>query len=383
MIHEVINQIEGTGPTQKLAPGPERTKAIEFLNACGDGKIDRVRALHESGADLNYLSQAGTPLHWAAGKGNTDVILYLINHGAAIDPLNANGLTPAFMAAAVGCDEGVIALVNAGTSLKTVAQGNVTLLHMCAENNLKGAVRAILKTQEGLEAAKTFTNENNLPIHYAAMAKHIDMIETLKPFSGEPWASMTNEQFHVIGEERLAIWFKNNIVPEDAKKNTQSPQQIELPKPPSQLQSPSIAPTLVRDEVLEREVDAIKSEGNRFFVEKNFEEAIIKYSEAISKSQSNYQLYGNRSAAYLALGQNTLALQDAEVCRQLKPDFAKGCYRLASARLALNMFEDAALAAFEGLKLEPNNETIKTLLRKCVDEGRKHHQEQQNKTTSS
>lgn len=64
MIHEVINQIEGSGPVQKLAPGPEHTKAVEFLNACGDGQLDRVKDLHESGADLNYLSQAGTPLHW-------------------------------------------------------------------------------------------------------------------------------------------------------------------------------------------------------------------------------------------------------------------------------------------------------------------------------
>ena len=39
------------------------------------------------------------------------------------------------------------------------------------------------------------------------------------------------------------------------------------------------------------------------------------------------------------------ALADAEACRRLRPAWAKGCYRLAVARLALNQFEDAAVMA--------------------------------------
>lgn len=37
----------------------------------------------------------------------------------------------------------------------------------------------------------------------------------------------------------------------------------------------------------------------------------------------------------------------AQVCRRLKPDWPKACYRMAVARLALGRFEDAALAAWE------------------------------------
>ncbi|CAM9696902.1 unnamed protein product, partial [Laminaria digitata] len=36
-----------------------------------------------------------------------------------------------------------------------------------------------------------------------------------------------------------------------------------------------------------------------------------------------------------------------QVCRRLKPDWPKACYRMAVARLALGRHEDAALAAWE------------------------------------
>ena len=64
------------------------------------------------------------------------------------------------------------------------------------------------------------------------------------------------------------------------------------------------------------------------------------------------------------------ALLDAEVCRRLRPDWTKGCYRLASARLALGLFEDAAVAAFEGVKLDPNDQKLKELTHEAVRRGR-------------
>ncbi|CAN0463564.1 unnamed protein product [Ectocarpus sp. 8 AP-2014] len=64
------------------------------------------------------------------------------------------------------------------------------------------------------------------------------------------------------------------------------------------------------------------------------------------------------------------ALVDAEVCRRLKPDWPKACYRMAVARLALGRFEDAALAAWEGVQLDNDNAQLKSLLQTCVEKGR-------------
>ena len=51
-----------------------------------------------------------------------------------------------------------------------------------------------------------------------------------------------------------------------------------------------------------------------------------------------------RSACFMALGDYPGALRDAEACRRLQPQWAKACYRLAVARLALKQFEDAAVS---------------------------------------
>ena len=42
--------------------------------AAGDGAVERLQILCEAGADLTLLSQSGTPLHWASGKGHVDAL---------------------------------------------------------------------------------------------------------------------------------------------------------------------------------------------------------------------------------------------------------------------------------------------------------------------
>jgi cytochrome c-type biogenesis protein CcmH/NrfG len=47
---------------------------------------------------------------------------------------------------------------------------------------------------------------------------------------------------------------------------------------------------------------------------------------------------------------------------------------VATARLAQQRYEDAAVAAWEGLQLEPENAELKELLQRCVQKGRREHQ---------
>ncbi len=49
--------------------------------AAGDGNINRLTLLEKAGADLNLMSKSGSLLHWAAGKGRSDMIQYLVNKG--------------------------------------------------------------------------------------------------------------------------------------------------------------------------------------------------------------------------------------------------------------------------------------------------------------
>ena len=116
-------------------------------------------------------------------------------------------------------------------------------------------------------------------------------------------------------------------------------------------------------------------------------------------------LYSNRSACYLMMSQqpkisnadnqSTLtsetpeehhaatllqqALYDAVVARHLRPDWPKAAYRVAVARCEAKRYEDAAVAAWEGLQHDPENAELKSLLQKCVKKGRKEHLQQKQK----
>ena len=92
---------------------------------------------------------------------------------------------------------------------------------------------------------------------------------------------------------------------------------------------------------------------------------------AINPSDATY--YSNRSACFLQLDQLEPALKDATISRVLRPDWPKAAYRVAVARLALKRYEDAAVAAWEGLAQDPTNDELKSLLKKCVKKGRQEH----------
>jgi len=55
--------------------------------------------VEELGADVNTRdANAHTPLHNAAARGDTEMIQYLVNHGADVMAINRRGLTTVDMA---------------------------------------------------------------------------------------------------------------------------------------------------------------------------------------------------------------------------------------------------------------------------------------------
>lgn len=101
--------------------------------------------------------------------------------------------------------------------------------------------------------------------------------------------------------------------------------------------------------------DALKALGNKAIAEKNFDEAIKHFTEAIELEPTNHILYSNRSAAYASKKDYDSALKDAEKTTELKPDWAKGWGRKGAAMHGLGDLVGAHDAYEEGLKLDPNN----------------------------
>ncbi|KAL6794825.1 hypothetical protein GGI42DRAFT_363251 [Trichoderma sp. SZMC 28013] len=106
--------------------------------------------------------------------------------------------------------------------------------------------------------------------------------------------------------------------------------------------------------------DELKALGNKAIAEKNFDEAIDKFTQAIALQPENHILYSNRSAAYASKKQWDNALKDAEKTTEIKPDWPKGWGRKGAALHGMNDLFGAMDAYEAGLKHDPNNAQLKS-----------------------
>ncbi|KAK9838651.1 hypothetical protein WJX74_000655 [Apatococcus lobatus] len=117
--------------------------------------------------------------------------------------------------------------------------------------------------------------------------------------------------------------------------------------------------------------DAAKAKGDAAFKTGDFDTAIEHYSEAIELNSSNHVLFSNRSACHASLKQYEQALEDAQKCVDLKPDWPKGYSRLGGALFGKGSPEEAAKAYQKGLDLDPSNEGLKKALQEAEAAGKK------------
>lgn len=344
--------------------------ALNF--AAADGNVERMALLVENGADVNCTSEAGTPIGWASGKGQTEAVRFLIQHKGNVNKTGTGQqVPPVFLAAVANCDATTALLVESGADVGALITGNLTLLHICAESGLTAAVAAILNTETGRKTACVVNTDGNLPLHLAAMSKHIEGMRLLLPHSGPPYSTMsvdasgTTEALLQEGAQRLAQWHERAAASSQSAPLTEQSE----PRPP---QLTNLAPQSVseQDKAL---AASWKDKGNEFYKKSDFTNAVQAYTKGLEADPTNHIIYSNRSACFHALRQYDACLRDAEVCRRLVPHWVKGCFRLATARFALGLFEDAAVAAYEGLQLDESNEELKSLLQRAVKKGQQEH----------
>ncbi|KAJ4397353.1 Hsp90 cochaperone [Gnomoniopsis smithogilvyi] len=105
--------------------------------------------------------------------------------------------------------------------------------------------------------------------------------------------------------------------------------------------------------------DELKALGNKAIADKNFDEAIDKFTQAIALTPENHILYSNRSAAYASKKDYANALKDAEKTTEIKPDWPKGWSRKGAALHGTRDLPGALEAYKKSSELDPNNAAVK------------------------
>ena len=360
------------------AKNKDNATAAHF--AAGDGSVSRLQTLLDAGCDINTMSKAGGLLHWAAGKARNDVIKYLLKRGIDVNRLNSEGMPPVIMTAVASNDIGVKYLVEAGADIGFVVTGNLTALHIASENGLLDAVSAIIQTPKGIDCCQVATADGNLPLHLAAMAGHEAVARVLLPVTrrvgsegdasaGAFYGPDDMTAIMADGAQRMRLWEEGNRQ-EKLLEEQRHEQELGVQRS-SRVLEPTDPPCSVQAQA---ESEEHKQLGNTHYLKKDYARAVEEYSQAIRLCGNNTMLWSNRSACYLVMNDPANALLDAEVCRRLDANWPKGCFRLAQARLALGLYEDAAVAAFEGCRLDEANAELKKILQTAVKMGQEEHQ---------
>ncbi|XP_077997946.1 dnaJ homolog subfamily C member 7-like [Glandiceps talaboti] len=115
-----------------------------------------------------------------------------------------------------------------------------------------------------------------------------------------------------------------------------------------------------RYETTEQLAEAEKKEGNVYYADKEYREAIKHYTKAIDACPNCASYYGNRAAAYIMLKMFKEGLEDARQAVLLDESFVKGHLREAKCNLALGDAEPAIRSLQHVLVMDPGNKAAPT-----------------------
>ncbi|CAK8676635.1 serine/threonine-protein phosphatase 5-like [Clavelina lepadiformis] len=119
------------------------------------------------------------------------------------------------------------------------------------------------------------------------------------------------------------------------------------------------------EEDIKQKAEQFKEEANKHFKEKNYEDAVCLYTQAIGVYPKSAVYYANRSFAHLRLENYGYALEDATRAIENDRKYIKAYYRRASAYMSLGKFKPA-LRDFEAVvKVKPKDKDAKLKYTEC------------------
>ncbi|KYQ89210.1 hypothetical protein DLAC_10454 [Tieghemostelium lacteum] len=255
-------------------------------------------------------SESGSILHAAYGLKDMEIIQDLVKkEPKLLQSLDENDMTPLHIACAYGNKVLALELIKLGANVNAVARGGCTPLHIVADS---GDLEVAKSLADGGALLK-MDDDATTPISLALLKKNKAMEDILSK------CKIDNESY------------KNQQQNKSKQKSSSSYNDKASP-------------------------ETLKKQGNKAFHDGDYELALHWYQLAIdvedvlsevssSKSESiQYLLYSNKSACHYNMKNFKEALEDAEKCIQLSPNWPKGYLRKSQALESLNRKDEAKLA---------------------------------------
>ena len=139
--------------------------------AADRGELNICRLLVENGADI----KAQGPLQTASQGGHSDVVKFLLDSGASIDFCWEGG-TALTLASRSGYAEVVHILIKRGADVASRDDDQHTALHMASKNGYLESVKALLDNGADPNAEDNYLET---PLHPAARGGYLDIVELL------------------------------------------------------------------------------------------------------------------------------------------------------------------------------------------------------------
>ncbi|CAL4887814.1 unnamed protein product [Urochloa decumbens] len=291
-------------------------------------KVRNSRTVTLKGADVNFFSEIGTPLHVAAMENQDAAMKILLDHGTDCNNECFALLTPlltALKARSLNC---VKLLIKAGADV-TKGVGKATPLIFAASEGLTDFYEYLLEAGADPDAT---SDDGFRPIEIAALANRRKDVEILLPVTSRI------PSVHDWSVDGILTYVKS-------------------------------IPTDKDDPVYKMKPTDLKLEGGKAYKREDYFNAAKFYSVAIESDPQSCDatLFSNRSLCYIKMGEGHKALIDAGACRIILPYWPKAWYRQGAAHMLLKDYGKSCDAFLDGLKLDPSNVEMENALREALN----------------